>query len=105
MIRVIGGTSAYGSAARVHEQAAAAESPARTGDRRSAPAPGTMFSSSMSAATPTMRRGSGLTPMNFITGSVHIRWRLTRVLVREHALREALADDDDAARRRGGRRR
>ena len=38
---------------------------------------------------------SVLTPMNFITGSVHIRWRLTRVLVREHPLRQALADDHD----------
>ena len=31
----------------------------------------------MSATTPTMRRGSVLTPMNFITGSVHITWRLS----------------------------
>ena len=36
-----------------------------------------MFSSSTSAATPTMRRGLVWTPMNFITGSVHIRWRLS----------------------------
>ena len=30
-----------------------------------------------------------------MTGSVHIRRRFTRVLVREHPLRQALADDDD----------
>ena len=79
---------------RVHEQAAAADlllERVIDGHRR----PGTTFSSSTSAATPTMRRGSALTSMNFITGSVHINRRLTRVLVREHPLRQALADDHD----------
>ncbi len=33
----------------------------------------------MSGTTPTMRRGSGLTPMNFMTPSVHSRWRLSAV--------------------------
>ena len=31
----------------------------------------------MSAATPTMRRGPVLTPMNFVTGSVHMNCRFT----------------------------
>ena len=33
---------------------------------------GTIFRSSMSAATPTIRMGFGVTPMNFITGSVQM---------------------------------
>ena len=41
---------------------------------------GCTFSSSMSATTPTMRRGSGLTPMNFITLSVHINLPLTKTI-------------------------
>ena len=56
-----------------------------------------------SAAMPTIRRGPVLTPMNFVTGSVHINWRLTASMIREHPLRDALADDDDLARRRAGR--
>ena len=51
--------------------------PARTGGRPSSPACGSMRSSSMSAATPTIRRGSVLMPMNFIRPSVHIRWRFS----------------------------
>jgi hypothetical protein len=43
---------------------------------------------------PTIRRGAVLTSMNFITGSVHIS-AVERVLVREHPLRQALADDHD----------
>ena len=39
--------------------------------------PGTMFSSSRSAEMPTIRRGSALTPMNFMTGSVHVMWRFS----------------------------
>ena len=58
-------------------------------------APGTTCSSSTSAATPTMRRGSVLTSMNFMTGSVHDDMAVDSVLAGEHALRHALADDDD----------
>ena len=39
--------------------------------------PGTTFTSSRSAATPTMRRPFLLTPMKSVTGSVHISLRLT----------------------------
>ena len=31
----------------------------------------------MSAVTPTIRRASGAMPMNFITPSVHVKWRLS----------------------------
>ena len=36
-----------------------------------------------------------LTPMNFITGSVHIEMPVERILRREHPLGDALADDHD----------
>ncbi len=49
----------------------------------------------MSAAMPTMRRGPVLTPMNFVTGSVHMNVPVHGVHAREHAPGDALADDDD----------
>ena len=51
--------------------------------------PGTTFSSSTSATTPTMRRGCGLPKY----GSVHHSVAIERLAAREHALREALAHD------------
>ena len=52
-------------------------SPARTGDRRSSPAPARRSRRRRRRRRRRCGAASVLTSMNFITGSVHIRWRLT----------------------------
>jgi hypothetical protein len=76
MIRVIERHQRVWIAARVDEQPAAADLLLERWYTLSA-GPGTTFSSSMSAAMPTIRRGPVLTSMNFITGSVHMNERFS----------------------------
>ena len=92
--RVIGRHQRVRIGARVDEQPPAADLLVERVVDVSA-GPGTMFSSSTSAATPTIRRAPVLTSMNFMTGSVHISRRLSDVAGSEHPLRDALAHDHD----------
>ena len=62
---------------RVHEQPAAADLLLERVDTPSSPGPGRRSRRRYRRTTPTIRRGAVLTPMNFMTGSVHIRWRLS----------------------------